>query len=114
MNSLTTQYRRSQLVVLPVTGGTCPVRFVYGVRVQGAIEPVSYPFAEWVVGDFNSQAEKNKCANLTGDTETSMAFLSASSAGSQKLSGLSIFAKRKGTSLSASARLSSSGVNLEK
>lgn len=56
MNSLTTQYRRSQLVALPVTGGKGPVQFVYGVRVQGAVEPVSYPFAEWVVGDFNSQA----------------------------------------------------------
>ncbi|VVT52707.1 hypothetical protein UYSO10_4238 [Kosakonia radicincitans] len=106
MNSLTTQYRRSQLVVLPVTGGKCPVRFVYGVRVQGAIEPVSYPFAEWVVGDFNSQAEKNECANLTADSGTSTASPSASSAGSQKRSALSICVK--------ATRLSSSSVNSEK
>jgi len=112
MNSLTTQYRRSQLIVLPVTGGKCPVRFVYGVRVQGSIEPVSYPFAEWVVGDFNSQAEKNECANLTADSGTSTASLSASSAGSQKRSALSICVKA--TRMSASARLSSSSVNSEK
>lgn len=90
MNSLTTQYRRSQLVALPVTGGKGPVQFVYGVRVQGAVEPVSYPFAEWVVGDFNSQAEKTECEKSTGGSVTEEASLSVSFGGSQNRGELSI------------------------
>lgn len=58
MNSLSTQYRRSQLIARPVPGGAGPVQFVYGVRVPGGFEPVCYQFAQWVVGDFNGQAEK--------------------------------------------------------
>ncbi|HHR1335729.1 TPA: hypothetical protein ACS3EN_005525, partial [Klebsiella pneumoniae] len=50
MNSLSTQYRRSQLVARPVPGGTGQVQFVYGVRVPGGFEPVCYQFAQWVVG----------------------------------------------------------------
>ncbi|MCP6412464.1 hypothetical protein NL483_28360, partial [Klebsiella pneumoniae] len=42
MNSLSTQYRRSQLVARPVPGGAGPVQFVYGVRVPGGFEPVCY------------------------------------------------------------------------
>ena len=90
MNSLTTQYRRSQLVALPVTGGKGPVQFVYGVRVQGAVEPVSYPFAEWVVGDFNSQAEKAECEKSTGGSVTEEASPSVSFGGSQNRGELSI------------------------
>lgn len=112
MNSLTTQYRRSQLVALPVTGGKGPVQFVYGVRVQGAVEPVSYLFAEWVVGDFNSQAEKAECENSTGGFVTEEASPSVSFGGSQNRGGLSICGLI--TPMNASARLSSFSVNSEK
>ncbi|GEM_PF-218451 len=101
MNSLTTQYRRSQLVALPVTGGKGPVQFVYGVRVQGAVEPVSYPFAEWVVGDFNSQGEKAECENSTGGFVTEEASPYVSYGGSQNRGELSICGLTTPTNASA-------------
>lgn len=78
MNSLTTQYRRSQLIALPVPGGAGPAQYRYAVRINGGRECVSYQFAEWVVGDFNSQAEVFPCKNSTEDTATGAALKSMS------------------------------------
>lgn len=78
MNSLTTQYRRSQLIALPVPGGAGPAQYRYAVRINGGRECVSYQFAEWVVGDFNSQAEVFPCKNSTDDTATGAALKSTS------------------------------------
>lgn len=84
MNSLTTQYRRSQLIALPVSGGAGPAQYRYAVRIPGGRECVSYQFAEWVVGDFNSQAEAFQCKNSTDDTSTPAALKSTLSAGTGK------------------------------
>lgn len=35
MNSLTTHYRRSQLIALPVPGGKAKVEYCYAVNVPG-------------------------------------------------------------------------------
>ena len=111
MNSLSTQYRRSQLVARPVPGGAGPVQFVYGVRVPGGFEPVCYQFAQWVVGDFNGQAEK-VCESSTDGSEITTVSRSGSYAGSPRHSAL--YTCVKGTSMSASAPLSNSDVNSEK
>ncbi|ODH22197.1 hypothetical protein A6803_26270 [Escherichia coli] len=108
MNSLSTQYRRSQLVARPVPGGAGPVQFVYGVRVPGGFEPVCYQFAQWVVGDFNGQAEK-VCENLTDGSEITTVSRSGSYAGSPKHSVL--YTCAKGISTSVSAPSSSSDEN---
>lgn len=50
MNSLTTHYRRSQLIALPVPGGKAKVEYCYAVNVPGDREIVTHSFAEWVVG----------------------------------------------------------------
>ncbi|MCE3847141.1 cell division inhibitor YmfM, partial [Escherichia coli] len=55
MNSLTTPYRRSQLIALPVPGGKAKVEYCYAVNVPGDREIVTHSFAEWAVGDFNRQ-----------------------------------------------------------
>lgn len=108
MNSLSTQYRRSQLVARPVPGGAGPVQFVYGVRVPGGFEPVCYQFAQWVVGDFNGQAEK-VCENLTDGSEITTVSRSGSYAVSPKHSAL--YTCAKGISTSVSAPSSSSDEN---
>lgn len=108
MNSLPTQYRRSQLVARPVPGGAGPVQFVYGVRVPGGIEPVCYQFAQWAVDDFRSQAE-SVCENLTDGSEITTASRSGSYAGSPKHSAL--YTCAKGISMSVSAHLNSSNEN---
>ncbi|MCQ8806469.1 cell division inhibitor YmfM, partial [Escherichia coli] len=51
MNSLTTHYRRSQLIALPVPGGKAKVEYCYAVNVLGDREIVTHSFAEWAVGD---------------------------------------------------------------
>lgn len=38
MNSLTTLYRRSQLIALPVPGGKAKVEYCYAVNVPGERE----------------------------------------------------------------------------
>lgn len=38
MNSLTTHYRRSQLIALPVPGGKAKVEYCYAVNVPGDLE----------------------------------------------------------------------------
>lgn len=108
MNSLPTQYRRSQLVARPVPGGEEPVQFVYGVRVPGGIEPVCYQFAQWAVDDFRSQAE-SVCENLTDGSEITTASRSGSYAGSPKHSALYTCAKDISTNVSA--HLNSSNEN---
>lgn len=70
MNSLTTRYRRSQLIALPVPGGAGPVQYRYAVRVSGHCVPVSYQLAQQMVGEFNRQAEAFACRNSTDDTAT--------------------------------------------
>ena len=57
MNSLTTHYRRSQLIALPVPGGKAKVEYCYAVNVPGDREIVTHSFAEWAVGDFNRQKD---------------------------------------------------------
>ncbi|EHS9748181.1 hypothetical protein KW059_001969 [Escherichia coli] len=47
MNSLTTHYRRSQLIALPVPGGKAKVEYCYAVNVPGDREIVTHSFAEW-------------------------------------------------------------------
>lgn len=73
MNSVTTQYRRSQLIARPMPGGKGPAKFVYGVMVSGCFEPVCYQFADWVVGDFNGQAEEVECEHSTDGLKTATA-----------------------------------------
>lgn len=84
MNSLTTQYRRSQLIALPVPGGAGPAQYRYAVRIPGGRECVSYQFAEWVVGDFNSQAEAFLCKNSTDGTATGAELKSRLLAGTER------------------------------
>ncbi|STU66730.1 Uncharacterised protein [Klebsiella pneumoniae subsp. ozaenae] len=59
------------------------MQFVYGVRVPGGFEPVCYQFAQWVVGDFNGQAEK-VCESSTDGSEITTASRSGSYAGSPR------------------------------
>ena len=42
MNSLTTHYRRSQLIALPVPGGKAKVEYCYAVNVPGEPPRVSW------------------------------------------------------------------------
>ncbi len=42
MNSLTTHYRRSQLIALPVPGGKAKVEYCYAVNVPGDREIVTH------------------------------------------------------------------------
>lgn len=111
MNSLPTQYRRSQLVARPVPGGEGPVQFVYGVRVPGGFEPVCYQFAQWVVGDFNGQGEK-KCERSTDGSKITTACESTLSAGSHKAVGL--FTCVKDIRMNALAPLSNSDESSQK
>lgn len=111
MNSLPTQYRRSQLIARPVPGGAGPVQFVYGVRVLGGFEPVCYQFAQWVVGDFNGQGEK-KCESSTDGSKITTACESTLSAGSHKPAGL--FTCVKGIRMSVAAPSSNSDESSEK
>lgn len=64
MNSLTTHYRRSQLIALPVPGGKAKVEYCYAVNVPGDRVIVTHSFAEWAVGDFNRQKETVLCDKL--------------------------------------------------
>ena len=111
MNSLPTQYRRSQLVARPVPGGAGTVQFVYGVRVPGGFESVCYQFAQWVVGDFNGQAG-SVCENLTDGSEITTVSRSGSSDGSPRHNAL--YTCGKGMSMNASAPSTNSGVSSEK
>lgn len=111
MNSLTTHYRRSQLIALPVPGGKAKVEYCYAVNVPGDREIVTHSFAEWAVGDFNRQKETVLCNKLTAGSKITTECPSELSAGSQIHSALYTFAK--GTIMSASALLNNSSVNLQ-
>ena len=111
MNSLLTEYRRSQLIARPVPGGKKPVQYVYGTRVPGGFEPVCYQFAQWVVEDFNGQG-KSVYKNLTDGSKTTTGSPSRSFAGSRIHSAL--YTCEKDMSMSASVPSNSSDVSSEK
>ncbi|PDU03599.1 peptidase [Escherichia coli] len=110
MNSLTTHYRRSQLIALPVPGGKAKVEYCYAVNVPGDREIVTHSFAEWAVGDFNRQKETVLCDKLTAGSKITTECPSESFVGSRKHNGLSIFAKT--TRMSALVLCGNSGVIL--
>lgn len=109
MNSLTTQYRRSQLIALPMPGGREPVPFCYAVNVPGDREVVTHEFAEWAVGDWREEAAAQLCTNLTDGSEITTACPSKLSAGSLKPAALSTCGKA--TSMNASVRSSNSSAS---
>ncbi|EHU99037.1 hypothetical protein ECDEC4C_5928 [Escherichia coli DEC4C] len=88
MNSLTTHYRRSQLIALPVPGGKAKVEYCYAVNVPGDREIVTHRFAEWAVGDFNRQKETVLCNKLTAGSKITTECPSESFVGNRKHSGL--------------------------
>lgn len=97
MNILTTPYRRSQLIALPMPGGKAKVEYCYAVNIPGDREVVSHDFVEWAVGDWRREVEADLCVSLTDGSETEEVSPSMSSAGSQKLSELSTCAKTMNT-----------------
>ena len=107
MNSLTTHYRRSQLIALPVPGGKAKVEYCYAVNVLGDREIVTHSFAEWAVGDFNRQKETVLCDKLTAGSKITTECPSESFVGSRKHNGLSTSVKAM--NMNASAHLSISG-----
>ncbi len=109
MNSLTTHYRRSQLIALPVPGGKAKVEYCYAVNVPGDRVIVTHSFAEWAVGDFNRQKETVLCDKLTAGSKITTECPSESFVGSRKHNGLSTSAK--GMSMNASVRSNSFVVN---
>lgn len=68
MNILTTPYRRSQLIALPMPGGKAKVDYCYAVNIPGDREVVSHDFVEWAVGDWRREVEAELCVNLTDTT----------------------------------------------
>lgn len=110
MNSLTTQYRRSQLIALPMPGGREPVPFCYAVNVPGDREVVTHEFAEWVVGDWCEEVAAQLCKNLTGGSAITTACPSGLSDGSLKPAALSTCGKATSMA-SASVRSSNSSVS---
>ncbi|EFV8811688.1 hypothetical protein GFT19_20010 [Shigella boydii] len=109
MNSLTTHYRRSQLIALSVPGGKAKVKYCYAVNVPGDREIVTHSFAEWAVGDFNRQKETVLCDKLTAGSKITTECPSESFVGSRKHSGLSTSAEVM--SMNASVRSNSFVVN---
>jgi len=105
MNSLTAKSRLPQLRMIPVPGVP---QFQYERRLSNRWVSCNHSRAAAIVGVYYRRA-KQLCANSTEGSETSMAFLCGSSAGSPKRSALSIC--DKAMSMSASARSTSSGVN---
>ena len=102
MNSLTTHYRRSQLIALPVPGGKAKVEYCYAVNVPGDREIVTHSFAEW-------QKETVLCDKLTAGSKITTECPSESFVGSRKHNGLSTSAKVM--SMNASVRSNSFVVN---
>lgn len=95
MNSLTTHYRRSQLIALPVPGGKAKVEYCYAVNVPGDREIVTHSFAEWAVGDFNRQKETVLCDKLTAGSKITTECPSESFVGSRKHNGLAAGKSRR-------------------
>ena len=104
MNILTTPYRRSQLIALPMPGGKAKVEYCYAVNIPGDREVVSHEFTEWAVGDWRR-------ATSIGISETNTESLFGLSAGSQKVTALSTFEKLRDISPSALA-LSTDSCNI--
>lgn len=109
MNILTTPYRRSQLIALPMPGGKAKVEYCYAVNIPGDREVVSHDFAEWAVGDWRREVEADLCVNLTGNTlitTESACMSSAMTATNGKL-----FSCEMATPMNACSHLSNSGRN---
>ena len=109
MNSLTTHYRRSQLLALPVPGGKAKVEYCYAGNVPGYREIVTRSVAEWAVGDFNRQKETVLCDKLTAGSKITTGYPSESFVGGRKHNVLST--SEKAMSMSASSRSNSFVVN---
>ncbi|MBE0148288.1 hypothetical protein FOT80_02625 [Serratia fonticola] len=58
MSSLTTTYRRSQLRLLPVSGGKSPADYCYVVRIPDGWEETNHGHLDWAVGDFRQQMQE--------------------------------------------------------
>ena len=93
MNILTTPYRRSQLIALPMPGGKAKVEYCYAVNIPGDREVVSHDFVEWAVGDWRREVEADLCVSLTDGSKTEGGSPSTLSAGSLRLNELSTCAK---------------------
>lgn len=104
MNSLTAKNRLPQLRMIPIPG--VPL-FRYERRVSNRWVACNHSRAAGVVGVYYRRA-KQLCASLTDGSKTEGEFPSTLSAGSQKLSELSIFAKTMSTA-NALARSKSFG-----
>lgn len=111
MNILTTPYRRSQLIALPMPGGKAKVEYCYAVNIPGDREVVSHEFTEWAVGDWRREAEAQLCATSIGISETNTESLFGLSVGNQKATALSTSGKRRGISPSVLA-LSTDSCNI--
>ncbi len=114
MNSLNRYRPAKQFRCPPLVGRNAP--FGYVERVRGTADVHNYQRAAGMVEAFATMNEQGReeWLKLTGNSETTAESRYGSSAGRQKSSALSIFVKRKVTSMNASARLSSSSVNSEK
>ncbi|SEK36742.1 hypothetical protein SAMN04487787_101634 [Kosakonia sacchari] len=114
MNSLNRYRPTKQFRCPPLVGRNAP--FGYVERVRGVYVDHNYQRAAGMVEAFATMNEhgREEWLKLTGGSETTAESRYGSSDGSQKGSALSIFVKRKATSMNASARLSSSSVNSEK
>lgn len=111
MNILTTPYRRSQLIALPMPGGKAKVEYCYAVNIPGDRPVVSHEFTEWAVGDWRREVEAQLCATSIGISETNTESLFGLSAGSQKATALSTSEKLRDISPSALA-LSTDSCNI--
>lgn len=114
MNSLNRYRPAKQFRCPPLVGSNAP--FGYVERVRGSADANNYQRAAGMVEAFAAMNEQGReeWLKLTGNSETTTESRYGLSGGSQKNSALSIFVKRKATSMNASARLSSSSVNSEK
>lgn len=107
MNSLTVNHRLPQLRGVPILGTSS---FRYERMVSGRWVACNHSRALAIVGVWRRKAE-SVCAILTGDSKTTEVSPSELSDGNQK-PGVS-FISGKAMSMSASAPLSNSSVNLQ-
>ncbi len=108
-DSLTTHYRRSQLIALPVPGGKAKVEYCYAVNVPGdrGIEPTALQSGLWVIS--TGQKETVLCDKLTAGSTLCLRSARQShslGAGTQRVTDL-----REGYEHNASARSNSLFVN---
>lgn len=114
MNSLNRFRPAKQFRCPPLVGSNAP--FGYVEIVRGSADANNYQRAAGMVEAFAAMNEQGRkeWLKLTGNSETTTGSLCVSSGGIQKSSALSIFVKRKATSMNASARLNSSSENSQK